>query len=107
MTSSSSALSRGGVAGHRSFCCPFSHHLSDASLWHVGQTPEWLLYISSLLGICTGATTMSNMQQALSKQERSTPLWRNRKFLVLVSGQGISSVGSQISLLAFPLLMLA
>jgi MFS family permease len=54
---------------------------------------------------------MSDMQQALSEQEhsrvRSTPLWRNRNFLVLVSGQGISSVGSQISLLAFPLLILA
>src|SRR6266567_2645187 len=48
MTSSSSALSLGGVVGHRSFCCPFSHHLSDASLWHVGQTPEWLLYIYRL-----------------------------------------------------------
>jgi MFS family permease len=58
---------------------------------------------------------MSNTQRAQSEQERfsrrhaarSTPLWHNRNFLILVSGQGISSVGSQISLLAFPLLILA
>jgi len=35
------------------------------------------------------------------------PLWRNRDFLLLMSGQTISSVGSQVSLLAFPLLILA
>jgi MFS family permease len=35
------------------------------------------------------------------------PLWRNRDFLLLMSGQGISSAGSQLSLVAFPLLMLA
>jgi len=35
------------------------------------------------------------------------PLWRNWDFLLLVSGQAVSSVGSQISLIAFPLLILA
>ena len=35
------------------------------------------------------------------------PLWRNWDFLLLISGQGVSSVGSQISLIAFPLLILA
>ena len=35
------------------------------------------------------------------------PLWRNWDFLLLISGQAISSVGSQISLIAFPLLILA
>ncbi|HCP75409.1 MAG TPA: MFS transporter, partial [Ktedonobacter sp.] len=38
---------------------------------------------------------------------RSKPLWRNRDFLLLVSGQAVSSVGSQVSLIAFPLLILA
>ncbi|MGI9059656.1 MAG: MFS transporter [Ktedonobacteraceae bacterium] len=38
---------------------------------------------------------------------RSRPLWRNWDFLLLVSGQAVSSVGSQISLIAFPLLILA
>jgi MFS family permease len=39
--------------------------------------------------------------------EKRGPLWRNRDFLLLMSGQTVSSVGSQVSLLAFPLLILA
>jgi MFS family permease len=35
------------------------------------------------------------------------PLWRNRDYLLLISGQGVSSIGSQISLIAFPLLIFA
>ena len=42
-----------------------------------------------------------------ASQRRSKPLWRNRDFLLLVSGQAVSSVGSQVSLVAFPLLILA
>ncbi len=34
-------------------------------------------------------------------------LWRNRNFLFLITGQAISSAGTQISQLAFPLLVLA
>src|SRR5947209_6764048 len=37
----------------------------------------------------------------------STPLHRNREFLLLWSGQAISQFGSQISLVAYPLLVLA
>lgn len=36
-----------------------------------------------------------------------TPLWRNRNFLLLWSGQLISSIGTGVSSLAFPLLALA
>jgi MFS family permease len=36
-----------------------------------------------------------------------TPLWRNRDFMLLWSGQLVSSIGSRVSLLAFPLLILA
>src|SRR5262252_8078438 len=36
-----------------------------------------------------------------------TPLWRNRAYLLLWSGQAVSSVGSSASQLAFPLLILA
>src|SRR5438045_8878527 len=43
----------------------------------------------------------------VSRPRRPVPLWRNRDFLLLVSGQAVSSVGSQISLVAFPLLVLA
>ncbi len=38
---------------------------------------------------------------------RPAPLWRNRDYLLLISGQGVSAVGSQISLVAFPLLIFA
>jgi MFS family permease len=38
---------------------------------------------------------------------RPVPLWRNREYLLLWGGQMVSSVGSQVSLLAFPLLLLA
>ena len=38
---------------------------------------------------------------------RVAPLWRNRDYLLLWSGQAVSTVGSQLSLLAFPLLVLA
>lgn len=40
-------------------------------------------------------------------QEKVAPLWRNRDFLLLTGGQAVSLMGSQVSLLAFPLLMLA
>ncbi len=38
---------------------------------------------------------------------RPLPLWRNRNFLLLISGQGVSAVGTQVSQFAFPLLILA
>lgn len=38
--------------------------------------------------------------------DRPTPLWRNRNYLLLWSGQAISSVGGEASQLAFPLLIL-
>lgn len=49
-------------------------------------------------------------EPSLSAESVATPprpLWRNWDFLLLVSGQAVSSVGSQISLIAFPLLILA
>ncbi len=38
---------------------------------------------------------------------QSVLLWRNRNFLLLMSGQGISTLGSSISQIAYPLLTLA
>src|SRR2546421_9152255 len=37
----------------------------------------------------------------------STPLWRNLDYMLLWSGQIVSSTGTQVSQLAFPLLILA
>ncbi len=45
--------------------------------------------------------------QESSSAPRPVPLWRNREYLLLWGGQMVSSVGSQVSLLAFPLLLLA
>jgi MFS family permease len=38
---------------------------------------------------------------------RPTPLWRNREYLLLWSGQAVSSVGGEAALLALPLLILS
>ncbi len=51
---------------------------------------------------------MSTTQNQAPEQivRRSIPLWRNRDYMLLLSGQAVSSVGSQVSLVAFPLLVL-
>jgi hypothetical protein len=41
------------------------------------------------------------------KQHLLSPLWHNRDYLLLWSGQLLSTIGTQISQLAFPLLVLA
>jgi MFS family permease len=47
-----------------------------------------------------------NLETAL-QPVRPLPLWRNRNFLLLISGQGVSAIGTQVSQFAFPLLILA
>src|SRR5260370_6648064 len=39
--------------------------------------------------------------------KRPLSLWRNRDYVLLWSGQMVSSIGTQVSMLAFPLLILA
>jgi MFS family permease len=39
--------------------------------------------------------------------KKAVPLWRNLDYLLLWTGQSISDIGSSVSMLAFPLLMLA
>src|ERR1700674_5365235 len=39
--------------------------------------------------------------------QKRIPLWRNRDYMLLWSGQIVSSVGTRVSQLAFPLLVLA
>ncbi|GCE08193.1 MFS transporter [Dictyobacter aurantiacus] len=49
----------------------------------------------------------SNLQEEAIEARTYPPLWRNRDYLLLWSGQVISGVGTQVSQLAFPLLILA
>src|SRR5438874_13158419 len=63
------------------------------------------------------ATTMSQVQvtsieepkeaEPTAHTRRPVALWRNRDYVLLWSGQMISSVGTRVSMLAFPLLVLA
>jgi MFS family permease len=50
------------------------------------------------------STTQHSQSTTEAKQPRA--LWRNRDYLLLVGGQVISTAGSQLSLIAFPLLAL-
>jgi predicted MFS family arabinose efflux permease len=49
----------------------------------------------------------ANRAEQTEASRRYVPLWRNRDYILLWSGQMISSVGSRVSMLAFPLLVLA
>lgn len=50
---------------------------------------------------------MSTIVNSREPKVKGTSLWRNRDYLILLSGLGISGLGSQISLIAFPLLFFA
>lgn len=49
---------------------------------------------------------MSSYGTATQKRATRIPLWRNRDFVLIASGQAVSDAGTQISHLAFPLLLL-
>ncbi|HYX48768.1 MAG TPA: MFS transporter, partial [Ktedonobacteraceae bacterium] len=54
----------------------------------------------------TSIEEVNEAEQAESSKP-SVPLWRNRDYILLWSGQMISSAGTRVSMLAFPLLVLA
>jgi MFS family permease len=45
--------------------------------------------------------------ESSATRRRPAPLWRNRDFVLLWSGQTVSAVGTEVALLAYPLLVLA
>ncbi len=53
------------------------------------------------------STEHSNVAEKRNRGKSTRPLWRNVSFLILYSGQAISNVGTQISLVTYPLLLLA
>src|SRR5216683_4987362 len=46
-------------------------------------------------------------QEHNTARKRPIPLWRNLDYMLLWSGQMVSTIGSEVSTLAFPLLILA
>ena len=46
-------------------------------------------------------------QENNTNRKRSVPLWRNLDYMLLWSGQTVSTIGTEVSTLAFPLLILA
>ncbi len=55
----------------------------------------------------TPAQMLATSAQPPAPPRRRASLWRNRDYLLLWSGQGVSSAGTQVSGIAFPLLILA
>jgi MFS family permease len=60
-----------------------------------------------LAGAESSRSSELSLPSTATEVRHLTPLWRNHDFLLLWSGQLLSSVGSEVSLLAFPLLVLA
>jgi MFS family permease len=73
---------------------------------HAGLLPgncPWLSNGVPRMSLTTGNAARSRKMTAT---HHVPSLWRNRDFLLLWSGQAISTVGTQVSQLAFPLLVL-
>ena len=52
-------------------------------------------------------TNATSGAKSIAPTRKIPPLWRNRDYLLLIGGQAVSSIGSEISLVAFPLLIFA
>src|SRR5438128_297666 len=52
-------------------------------------------------------STVQEVEKATRPNKKPRSLWRNRDFILLWSGHIVSAIGSEVSLLAFPLLALA
>jgi MFS family permease len=54
-----------------------------------------------------GRTEVPTVEDATAPAEKLPPLWRNRDYMLLWSGQVVSALGSSMSNIVFPLLILA
>src|SRR5215813_14441652 len=54
-----------------------------------------------------GRPPITTTGEVAAQEEHPPSLWRNRDFLLLWSGQAISAAGTEVALLAYPLLVLA
>src|SRR6266516_221652 len=105
--------SLGGVAGHRSpRSNPYSH-VANTPLLHAHHEQVSLKFSQTTMNYDVSMeqllmpTLQKDEMKTSIKSLRPIPLWRNRDFLLLLSGQGISAMRTQVSQFAFPLLILA
>src|ERR1700687_2228037 len=73
------------MSGHLFFCLLF-----------LSTDCDWKTAIMSII-----------KDEATVTAKRPPSLWRNRDYMLLWSGQMVSSIGTEVSTLAFPLLILA
>jgi MFS family permease len=94
-------------------CCPFRRFYTLQSV-PLGYEARRVIARNQMQ---LGANAMSQLQNPSINGETTTgprvnmpprpaSLWRNRDYMLLWSGQNISSIGTQVSVLAFPLLAL-
>jgi MFS family permease len=73
----------------------------------VAETAREELTLDSVNGHADGRTEVPTVEDAVSTDQRLPPLWRNRDYMLLWSGQVVSALGSSMSNIVFPLLILA
>ena len=73
----------------------------------VAETAREELTLDSVNGHSDGRTEVPTVEDAVSTDQKLPPLWRNRDYMLLWSGQVVSALGSSMSNIVFPLLILA
>ncbi len=73
----------------------------------VAETAREELTLNSVDGKVDGRTEVPTVEDAVSTDQKLPPLWRNRDYMLLWSGQVVSALGSSMSNIVFPLLILA